>query len=555
MPDHRNNQGEIAMTVIRVVMSIFVVSVMVFGGASPTIADNLQSDQSIAHGLSQMPLEEKKNAKIELGLAKDASDQAMTVAREIEKRWNDGAFTTALESFDQLAVLTDMKQAVLYGEWRTPVLTTQPERFGTDALMSTRDSVLEVELEVHLESGNLIGIILIEGEGWTNKMFSVLSTNGGLTWYEKTFVVSSSAFASISAAMLDDYCFVAFHHNSDIKLMRYRYDTGHKEDWSPGVFELTAHSGDFGEVKLVSNDDWDGWDDLHLVIRHLTREVTLYRFDPSLQTFHWMATEITDCDRGLAAVAGSSMWFPVYISYISQNNNVKILRYEVTQSKFVLQYNGYLWGTAPDATALGMYGLDVVCVYEFYHTATSSTYLMGAYSADMGDSWGIQAASGWGENRYEPNLTMRGGAGVALVFSRRISIFKVGRYKWRPYDDPNLGDAPATAYADNWTTLSPDIEYVGDGDHGIAYISSTSYRQAWFDRGSLCCQLGGDVNHSGGIDVSDLGYIVDYLFRSGPPPPCPGEGDVNGSGGIDVSDLGYIVDYLFRGGPAPGPCD
>ena len=69
-----------------------------------------------------------------------------------------------------------------------------------------------------------------------------------------------------------------------------------------------------------------------------------------------------------------------------------------------------------------------------------------------------------------------------------------------------------------------------------------------------CCQLGGDVDHSGGIDVSDLGYTVDYLFRGGPIAPCAEEGDVDGSGGIDVSDLGYIVDYLFRGGPPPPPC-
>ena len=69
-----------------------------------------------------------------------------------------------------------------------------------------------------------------------------------------------------------------------------------------------------------------------------------------------------------------------------------------------------------------------------------------------------------------------------------------------------------------------------------------------------CCVIRGDVNHSGGIDVSDLTYIVDYLFAGGAAPPCDIEGDVNGSGGIDVSDLTFIVDYLFAGGAAPPPC-
>lgn len=64
----------------------------------------------------------------------------------------------------------------------------------------------------------------------------------------------------------------------------------------------------------------------------------------------------------------------------------------------------------------------------------------------------------------------------------------------------------------------------------------------------------GDVDSSGGVDVADLSYLVDYLFRGGPPPSCLKEADVDGSGGVDVADLGYIVDFLFRGGPAPVAC-
>jgi hypothetical protein len=64
----------------------------------------------------------------------------------------------------------------------------------------------------------------------------------------------------------------------------------------------------------------------------------------------------------------------------------------------------------------------------------------------------------------------------------------------------------------------------------------------------------GDIDGSGGIDVADLTYIVDYLFRGGPTPPCDEEADPDGSGGTDVADLTYIVDYLFRGGPPPLPC-
>jgi len=74
----------------------------------------------------------------------------------------------------------------------------------------------------------------------------------------------------------------------------------------------------------------------------------------------------------------------------------------------------------------------------------------------------------------------------------------------------------------------------------------------------VCCNhdgIRGDVNFDlGGPNVADLTYLVDYLFRGGPPPPCFEEGDVNGDGSINVADLTYLVDYLFRGGPPPPPC-
>jgi len=65
----------------------------------------------------------------------------------------------------------------------------------------------------------------------------------------------------------------------------------------------------------------------------------------------------------------------------------------------------------------------------------------------------------------------------------------------------------------------------------------------------------GDVDGSGSIDIADLTYLVDYLFRGGPLPPCTEGGNVDGDAGnqINVGDLTYLVAYLFRGGPPPPP--
>ena len=69
-----------------------------------------------------------------------------------------------------------------------------------------------------------------------------------------------------------------------------------------------------------------------------------------------------------------------------------------------------------------------------------------------------------------------------------------------------------------------------------------------------CCVVPGDVDHSGGFDISDITYFVDWMFGGGPPPPCEPEADADGSTVLDISDLTYLVDYMFGGGPPPVPC-
>jgi len=60
----------------------------------------------------------------------------------------------------------------------------------------------------------------------------------------------------------------------------------------------------------------------------------------------------------------------------------------------------------------------------------------------------------------------------------------------------------------------------------------------------------GDVNNDSKITVSDVIYLINYLFKGGPPPD--GDlmvGDVNCDGNVNVSDVIYLINYLFRGGP------
>lgn len=68
----------------------------------------------------------------------------------------------------------------------------------------------------------------------------------------------------------------------------------------------------------------------------------------------------------------------------------------------------------------------------------------------------------------------------------------------------------------------------------------------------ICGDANGDED---GPNVADLVYMVDYLFKGGPPPTiiesANADGIIHGGNLVDVADLTYMVDYLFKGGQPP----
>jgi len=74
-----------------------------------------------------------------------------------------------------------------------------------------------------------------------------------------------------------------------------------------------------------------------------------------------------------------------------------------------------------------------------------------------------------------------------------------------------------------------------------------------------CCKgLAGNVNNDSldNVNILDLTFIVDLIFRGGEQPACPREGDLNGDGNdqTNILDLTTLVDFIFRGGSSPADC-
>ncbi|UCE23153.1 MAG: M6 family metalloprotease domain-containing protein [Candidatus Zixiibacteriota bacterium] len=85
------------------------------------------------------------------------------------------------------------------------------------------------------------------------------------------------------------------------------------------------------------------------------------------------------------------------------------------------------------------------------------------------------------------------------------------------------------------------------GDRMFVYVNHTG------GSGS-CCNLRGDLDGNEQVDVLDIDFFIEYLYRSGPAPDCEEEADVDGSGQVDVLDIDGFIDWLYRGSDPPVPC-
>jgi len=63
--------------------------------------------------------------------------------------------------------------------------------------------------------------------------------------------------------------------------------------------------------------------------------------------------------------------------------------------------------------------------------------------------------------------------------------------------------------------------------------------------------LRGDPNSDGKKTVSDVIYLINYLFKGGPAPDPVSLGDANCDDKVTVSDVIYLINYLFKGGDPP----
>lgn len=96
------------------------------------------------------------------------------------------------------------------------------------------------------------------------------------------------------------------------------------------------------------------------------------------------------------------------------------------------------------------------------------------------------------------------------------------------------------------------VWFTYDGTGSLERVETTD----WFDSDIEAHIAGdatacGDVDGSGGVNISDAVYLVLYIFGGGQPPHGSSGGDVDCNGICNISDVVYLMWYIFGGGSAP----
>jgi subtilisin family serine protease len=137
----------------------------------------------------------------------------------------------------------------------------------------------------------------------------------------------------------------------------------------------------------------------------------------------------------------------------------------------------------------------------------------------------------WWDGTSFSNAFVTGLAG--LIYSKNPYL------TWEEVDTAILNNAI------NLDTLNPELAgLLGSGL--IDILATVNAVSADYDT-----LLPGDVNSDGDINLLDISFIINFLYRDGPPPKDISLIDTNSDGRMNLLDVSYLINYLYRDGPPP----
>lgn len=515
------------------------------------------SDIPIWQSLIDLSSNEKANAEISLLLERDASEDALQLAKELTIAWNKGHFSEALTMFSGLEALTDVAEMSICTEWREP-LSASAERWGSDVRIGDRDSVYCVDLEIDYATGNLFALLLLSDFGTQSRWTMNFSEDNGQTWTETYSWNATYHINDAAATVVADHCYVLFTRGVDQdQVLGYRFKLsdgllGNFPGGTSYIIAFTTSSPEVvEEVDVVSNDDFDAYASrLYLAAITSNDNLRFYWDDETAESWSLVTTGITDAEQALSICVnvGYSDYL-IFASYIDNGGFLKIDGVgndEIWTNTFSQTVNT----TSKNNTSIGAWQDTVHCFYEFLGMPGSYCRYQVSYNGGAVYLWGtVDDSTVYNEC---PSLCARRGGGVGVTYRHYASPRQL-RYVWRDYAGWPWEIGPQQSTDHEPYYIPSAMQYLGGDVHGIVYACWNSpYKQAaYFVYGPGCCNTPGDANNDGSVNVGDAVYMINYVFKGGDPPECLSEGDANNDCALNVGDAVYLINYVFKGGAEP----
>jgi hypothetical protein len=108
-----------------------------------------------------------------------------------------------------------------------------------------------------------------------------------------------------------------------------------------------------------------------------------------------------------------------------------------------------------------------------------------------------------------------------------------------------------------WIDFVDNFELFGSVDELAVYSRALTPEEVEGHYNSGLAGLGycyftcGDVDVNGTVNVSDVVYLISFVFGTGGPPRPLAAGDVDCNGSVNVSDVVYLIEFVFGDGPEP----
>jgi photosystem II stability/assembly factor-like uncharacterized protein len=380
-------------------------------------------------------------------------------------------------------------------------------------------------------------------DGW-----AIYTTNGGLLWTRKTLPTSND---------LNDLDFVDDLHG-----------------WMVGSDGSIFHTSDLGAswVSQQSNSHY------------------LYGVDFTDTLIGW-ATGYNDI---IKTTDGGQNWFSQYQN-VEQPHLLNVVgtiegRYYPGRQFLITGHyddeseDPLNWAPGADDNASGAVGLLVAAsILKEYQL--SSTLKFVAFS---GEEQGLLGSAAYAEEAFERGDTILGVLNCDMIAYDGNTDRVMEVHSGLSAENQALADIMVGAISDYGLNLIPQKITEGassSSDHASfwhygypavlghedyqdrnPYMHSTQDRVSLFDstyyvdfvKAALATIsilgdpfLFGDASGDGLIDLGDVVFLVNYLYRNGPAPEPPKAADANCDGIVDLGDVIYLTNYLFKGGPPP----